>query len=299
MKKAVDPPPTVDLVKIANLVHDLPAGVGNRTLYAVYCDEGGKVPWKVFRRTVAFCRGGNDAAIEHERVAAEADAEERREARAFGMALARAEAAEESAAEALEAARGAAKMTRREDLSRGQRVFVRVRYADQTKLRPARVNQVMRGAVNVRIDDEDEPRTVRFNEIEIHAPVPAIPPPTAGAVAMADGRVERRAAEPEVTVRRAPPPAPVAVPAPPVAEAPAVTAPVAAPIDAEVNAWIEKGSTMRDNLITKRSMLVVAMDDLVEETLRIEETLAAKKIELARVDALLLALDQMRSVVAA
>lgn len=298
MKKvAADPPPMEEMLKIDRLVHDMPANIGNRTLYAIYCEEGGKVPWKTFRRAVAFCRGGGDAEVEHDRVAAEADAEAKREARVFEMELTRAVKEATVAVEA--AAQGAEKMTRREDLSRGQRVFVRVRYADQTKLRPARVNQVMRGAVNVRIDDEDEPRTVRFNEIEIHAPVPTTSPPTIGAVAMADGRVERRAAEPEVTMKRAPPPAPVAVPAPPVAEAPVVTAPVAAPIDAEVNAWIEKGSTMRDNLITKRSMLVVAMDDLVEETLRIEETLAAKKVELARVDALLLALDQMRSVVAA
>jgi len=172
---------------------------------------------------------------------------------------------------------------RREELSKGQRVHVRVRYADQVKLLPACINQVMRGAVNVSIDDENTPRTVRFNEIEVEeAPSPtlsAVPP----AFAALEGHVERRVRED--AERRQPPPAP------------ALAATPSQPED-EVNAWIEKGASMRDNLATKQAALAAMMDELVLESLRIEEALAAKKAEHARITALLAALDQMRAAAA-
>ena len=181
---------------------------------------------------------------------------------------------------------------RREELSKGQRVHVRVRYADQVKLLPACINQVMRGAVNVTIDNEDSPRTVRFNEIELSSSpsLSAVPP---AFVALAEGRVERR--EPVVEMRRQPSPLPVVAPA----AAPAAPAATPSQTEDEVTAWIEKGASMRDNLLSKQAALQASMDEMVLETLRIEEALAAKKTELTRVTTLLAALDQMRAVAAA
>jgi hypothetical protein len=193
-------------------------------------------------------------------------------------------------------------MARREELNRGQRVFVRVRYADQLKLRPARVNQVMRGAVNVSIDGEDDPRTVRFNEVELSldggdkavstAPTLAAVPPAF--TALAPGR------HPHVEVRRPYQQPPEYQPHDePHRQVVVEAAPAPADTLGQVNAWIEQGSAMRESLVKQQAVLRVAMDDLAAEALRIEEALATKKTELSRVTSLLAALDQMRAVAAA
>jgi len=285
MKKFVLPSSMDKLDAISALVREAPS-LGNHDLYAVYRNDGGTVPWKVFRRAVAICRGGADADVEMERIEDEDAACDMRIAKARLRAAAR---SVERDLEKREKERGGSGMTvQREELSKGQRVFVRVRYADQMKLRPARVNQVMRGAVNVTIDDEDAPRTVRFNEIEIDgAPttLSAVPPAFA-ALAETEGRAVRRVREPQVDVPRLPPP---------------TASPPTAPeqTEDEVTAWIEKGASMRDNLVVKQMALQASMDELVLESLRIEEALAAKKAEYARVTGLLAALDQMRAAAAA
>jgi len=283
--------PVSKLDEIAELVDGLPATISNRILFGMYRQDGGTVSWKTFRRAVAICRGGEVAHAELDRVDAEYEEEMARKER-VAWQLAAAAVAKSVAAEK---EKGEKMAVRREDLRKGQRVFVRVRYADQVKLRPASVNQVMRGAVNVIIDDEDTPRTVRFNEIEIdeaRTPRKLTQVEIAAAAAVEEGRVERRG--PEVAVKRAPPPSPVAVPAPQ-----AEPTSSASQDDDEVNAWIAKGSSMRDNLVSKQMALTAAMDELVLEALRIEELLAAKKAEHARVTSLLAALDQMRAVAAA
>ena len=289
MKKFVLPPSMDKLDAISALVREAPS-LGNHDLYAVYRNDGGTVPWKVFRRAVAICRGGADADVEMDRIE---DEDLIHTARLAATRLRteanHAERVEREEREKREKEQGGSTMTvQREELSRGQRVFVRVRYVDQVKLRPACINQVMRGAVNVTIDDEDAPRTVRFNEIELSSSpsLSAVPPAFA---ALAEGRVERR--EPAIEVRRQAPPPPVAAPAAPAAT-PSQT-------EDEVTAWIEKGASMRDNLLSKQAALQASMDEMVLETLRIEEALAAKKTELTRVTTLLAALDQMRAVAAA
>jgi hypothetical protein len=292
MKKFVLPPSLDKLDAISALVRDAPS-LGNHDLYAVYRNDGGTVPWKVFRRAVAICRGGADADVEMDRIEDEDLVHTTRlAAMRLRTAANHAERVEREEREKHEKEQGGSTMTvQREELSRGQRVFVRVRYADQVKLRPACINQVMRGAVNVTIDDEDSPRTVRFNEIEVSPPtLSAVPPAFA---ALAEGRGERR--EPVVEMRRQAPPPPVAAPA--VASA----APAATPsqTEDEVTAWIEKGASMRDNLLSKQAALQASMDEMVLETLRIEEALTLKKIELVRITTLLTALDQMRAVAAA
>lgn len=292
-----------DAAMISALLKDFP-DAGNHFLYGVYRDSGGQAPWKVFRRAVSQIRGEDSGGKEEElrrlRMLRKEEMEERAVVRKKAEEARRKKEEEKAMA-----------TIRREDLRRGQDVYVRVRYADQMKLRPARINEVMRAAVNVSIEGEDQPRTVRFNEIELSldgsdkavstAPTLAAVPPAFAALGNGRGvqAVERR--HPHVEVRR--PHQPYEDPRPPSPPVPAQEAPqpTPAPVDTlgQVNAWIEQGSAMRESLVKQQVTLQSAMDDLAAEALRIEEALAAKKAELARVTALLSALDQMRAVAAA
>lgn len=289
---------------------------GNHLLYSLYRGVGGRVPWKVFRRVLANVRGIGErgpAATASEQLA------ERRKLKTFEQAEARAKAAEERARRAKEKAEMAT--IRREDLHRGQHVFVRVRYGDQMKLRPAKINEVMRAAVNLSIEGENTPRTVRFNEIELSPDgaadkMPSATAPTLAAVppafaALGEGRGVQSVPQPErrhphVEVRR---------PATPPTEpdrynslgddskrlvVPSSPSSATSPGDdlGQVNAWIEQGADMRESLVRKQDALRTDMDNLAAEALRIEEALTAKKAEMVRITAMLTAIDQIRGAAA-
>ncbi len=303
-----------ELAKMMSLVQTMPPSVGNKEFYRVYKAEGGTAGWKEFRRCIVLLRGGDDAEAEARRMdREEADRLEREKGRLERVERARIEREDREAHELAERERaeraaerekqnegGAMTTIRREDLKRGQDVWVRVRFGAHMKLRPARVNDVMRGAVNVTIDGEQQPRMLRFNEIELSpdatdkAPTPsepsgltAVPPAFA---ALADGRGVRAVERPQPAYE------PVKVPQP-IQSAPIVPSANGA-LD-KVNAWIEQGSAMRDNLVKQQATLQNEMDDLAAEALRIEEASVAKRAELARVVSLLSALDQMRAAAAA
>jgi hypothetical protein len=300
-----------EMAKMISLVQTMPPSVGNKEFYRVYRHEGGTVGWKEFRRCIALLRGGDDAEAEAERMdREEADRLERETGRLERVERARIEREDREAHELAERERaeraaerekqnegGAMTTIRREDLKRGQDVWVRVRFGAHMKLRPARVNNVMRGAVNVTIDGEQQPRMLRFNEIELSpdatdkAPTPSEPsglttvPPAFAA--LADGRGVRAVERPQPAVERPQP----------IQSAPIVPSANGA-LD-KVNAWIEQGSAMRENLVKQQAALQTEMDDLAAEALRIEEASVAKRAELARVVSLLSALDQMRAAAAA
>lgn len=271
---------------------------GAHLIYSLYRQAGGCMSWKTFRRAIGKLRG-DDRPI----ATASQEMMARRRQKVFEEVEAKAEAKAKAAQARAERAKEREAMTiRREDLRRGQHVYVRVRYGDQMKLKPAKINEVMRAAVNLTIEGEHAPLTVRFNEIELSLDSTEKKPltaPTLAAVpqafaALGDGRgvqsvaPERR--HPHVEVRR--PLAPPPEPSPPESDA-------RPPVIDQVSAWIEQGASMRDGLAKQREKIEAEMDALAAEALKIEEAINAKKAEHARVDTLLKALDQMRGTVAA
>jgi hypothetical protein len=300
-----------EISREAFLIADLLRGfsdVGNHDLYALYRKAGGRQPWKLFRRIIAHFRRGDagPAATVSEQMV------ERRRQKMAERAAAKQRAIEARAKREKEKEMAT---IRREDLRRGQHVYVRVRYGDQMKLRPAKINEVMRAAVNLLVDGEDRPRTVRFNEIELSTDSTDKKPttqPTLAAVPQAFAALggpappEKRHPHVHVEVRREPveldrrnslqddPKRLVPPPAPP-------PEPSSPPRDdlGQVNAWIQQGAAMREGLVKKQESLQAEVDDLAAEALRIEEAIAAKKAEMARVTAMLTAIDQIRGVVAA
>ena len=148
---------------IFKLMKDFP-DAGNHYLYGLYRSAKGAAPWKVFRRALALARGGPDAdRVRNEDVKnATRNAARKRELEERAETKRRAEEARRKKKEEEPMA-----TIRREDLRRGQSVWVRVRFADQMKLKPAKINEVMRAAVNVTVEGDNGPRTVRFNEIEL------------------------------------------------------------------------------------------------------------------------------------
>jgi hypothetical protein len=256
-------------------------GSGNRLLYSKYREAGGRVSWKMFRPALALARGGAEAeAIHTRRAAAEAEATKRQAA-----VTARAEARRERERQGENMA-----TIRREDLRAGQKVWVKVQIGNQLKLRPARLEEVMRAAVSVTIEGDKQPRMMRFNEIELTDGSEKVTPEahsTLTAVPSAFAALERAVV---VEQRR---------PLPPQVQQPIVPAPTVENALDKVNSWIEQGSSMRDGLARQREVLQNALDDLAAEALRIEEAAVAKRAELSRLESLLAALDQMRAVVAA
>jgi hypothetical protein len=211
-----------------------------------------------------------------------------------------------------------------------------IRLAGHLKLRPATVNNVMRGAVNVQIDNEEQPRTVRFNEVETSAEAAQQSYQANGSPPQTQ-QYPRQPQQPQIEYRRpqqprderderdgpllvgsppktagapltAVPPAFAALgrqqPEPPkVVVPPPVIVPPSSPPQPEdtlskVSAWIEQGSAMRENLVKQQASLQAEMDELALEVLRIEEVLTGKRAEQLRVTALLNALDQMRAAAA-
>jgi hypothetical protein len=323
MKAKPPVPEQAEILKIVDLVR---LNIGNHELYVLYRADGGTASWKSFRRGVALYRGGLDEKTEVARILDEQDRQAHLEKQHAERELEREQKKER---EMERKKRKEEEMARREELNRGQRVWVRVRYADQIKLRSAVVCAVMRGAVNVQIDDEPEPRTVRFNEVETSV----TPAQQAQQMSQAQSQIEveyRRgrhvAPEPKpVTPLTAVPPAFAALgrpqqsdPLPPAAYpavgygpdpnitvsgtagGPGVRIPTAQPDDtlSKVSAWIEQGTAMRENLVKQQVLLQTEMDDLALEALRIEEAIASKRAELVRLTTLLAALDQMRAVAA-
>lgn len=284
---------------IADLMSEYPEA-GSQLLYSLYRTAGGRVGWKVFRRIVADFRGVGGRPIA---TASQEMLLERRRLRMFEQAEAK-EQREQREKEKAEMA-----TIRREDLRRGQRVYVRVRYGDQMKLRPAKINEVMRAAVNLSIEGENTPRTVRFNEIELSmdgavdkvssATAPSLAAVPSAFAALGDGRgvqsVQQPQPRPHVEVRRpSPPPSPQPDPAPEARPAD----PSPADDLGQVNAWIEQGAAMRESLVKKQDALRADMDNLAAEALRIEEALTAKKAEMVRITAMLTAIDQIRGAAA-
>jgi hypothetical protein len=282
-------------------LQDYPSA-GNHFLFNTYRSYGGKMTWKDFRQSVAIFRG-EEIQID-ERKKEEQSRNERRKQELQERAEGR-----QRAEEARRKKKEEMGTIRREDLRRGQFVFVRVRFADQMKLKRARVLDVMRAAVNVMVEGDGEPRTVRFNEIEIDEtstdkvpgtvttvatpsgsnPGPRAPhhgqPLTAVPQAfqqLGDGRGVQPA-RPVVEVRRP------ALPAPP--------PPPENPAD-KMNAWIEQGRSMRDGLVKQKEVLQNEMDTLAAEALRIEEALNGKRAEMTKVDAMITVIDQMKTAAA-
>jgi hypothetical protein len=276
---------------IRSLISEYP-DAGNHLLYSLYRGAGGKVPWKVFRRVLSDLRSGQRGSPI---ATASEEMRERRRVKAIKEAEIKAEAKKRKAEERARKEKEAMATIRREDLRTGQNVFVRVRYGDQMKLRPAKINEVMRAAINLSIEGENLPRTVRFNEIELSADVSDKRPataPTLTAVPPAFAALSEERRHPHVEVRRpSPPAAPPPPPAPPPPEPPADGL-------GQVNAWIEQGAAMRESLAKKQEALLGEMDVLALEALRIEEALTAKKAEMARVTAMLAAIDQIRGAAA-
>jgi hypothetical protein len=257
--------------KIVELTRRYPS-VGNHVLFALYKNDGGVVTWKAFRQAVALVRGTETIEDVNRRLADATRVPKRKVRKADGPKR---------------GANGGGMAMKREDLRRGQVVFVRVRYGDGlTKLREAKVLDVMRAAVVVKVDGETDARTVRFNEIELvnsDKPLTAVPQ----AFAALDPETpkapkERKKFEPKVS--------------PPVAEKQPAAAPL--PDLGEVTKWLAAGASMRDTLAAQSQVLQSEMDSLAAEALRVEEALQSKRADKARVDALIAVLDQMRTAAA-
>lgn len=286
-----------DAALIVSLLRDLP-NAGNHFLFAQFKDAGGFAPWKSFRRALAIMREGGDPKSTIEDKAA-------KQARRKRQMQERAEAKKIRAQEAERKKEEESMATiRREDLTRGQEVWVKSASdptGNQRKRKSAKVLEVARAAVRVQINGDPRPTLLRFNEIALEAEdTPedqslSVVPAAFAALAGRGHQVEPRQ-HPHVEVRR---PQQVAAepPAPPAAPPPTPPATASGALD-QVNAWVEQASTMRDGLVKQQAQLQVEMDDLALEALKIEEALAVKRTEQARLTALLAALDQVRAAAA-
>jgi hypothetical protein len=161
----------------------------------------------------------------------------------------------------------------------------------------------MRAAVIVKAEGETDARTVRFNEIELvnsDKPFTAVPqafaaldPETTPAKQVPKER-ERKKFEPRVS----PPAVEHCVVRPPEPSPKQSAAAAPTPDLGEVTKWLAAGAHMRDTLAAQSQVLQSEMDALAAEALRVEEALQSKRADKARVDALIVALDQMRTAAA-
>lgn len=223
----------------------------------------------------------------------------------------------------------ASRAIRREDVTKGDPIYVLVRYGrdgEQVKRKKARVVDVLRAAAIVdRIEGETGARTVRFNDLELIPKVGPQPPSVVQArrlsadadvpedsmlrevprafAELSDEIVANEVAE---TVERARPQlvsvekaAPVDVPvelSDPVVEV--VQKPEAGSSErpTSVDAWIAQGTALREQMVEKGSAVENEIAKLEEQRAQLDAMLAARKQELAKIQGLIDLMAQLDGV---
>lgn len=205
----------------------------------------------------------------------------------------------------------ASRSIRREDVAKGDPIYVLVRYGrdgEQVKRKKARVVDVLRAAAIVdRIEGETGSRTVRFNDLEL---IPKVGPGSSADVpevsalrevprALAELSDEIVANEVAETIGRARPQL-VAVekvvePAPVVE---VVQKPEAAGSDrpTSVDAWIAQGTALREQMMEKGSAVENEIAQLEEQRAQLDAVLAARRQELVKIQGLIDLMAQLDDV---
>jgi len=190
---------------------------------------------------------------------------------------------------------------RREDLKKGQLVYVRVRgiMGDGTvKLRAAKVVDVLRAAVVLSAEGDDMPRTVRFNEIETKPPSPDGPLKTVPEAFAKLAPPQQPPQQPSAVrnPRRLPPVEVASAPPVPIADPAPLPVPAAPPTGMDVmNQWVQQGSGLLASMHAKQAALQAEIDAMALEVLRLEEEQKAKRAELERINGVISGLEKVRA----